>query len=211
MIGSQDYGAGSRAHGSEELKQAARDVADGVGQTITRTAQKSSDEIKHGVNRLIDQQKSALTTRLDDWATSARDAAGCVQHQHPQVAGLLDQAARRVQSATLYLRDHDLKDVLQEINRFGRQHPVILLGGMFVAGALAARFIKASQRPASGDGEGDHEAGAFGESHGEPPFVNRTPMSTAFSGSPVLSPSGTSPVQQSAGSSLRGGLEGCEP
>jgi hypothetical protein len=229
MIGSQDHhtstsgATGAGAAGTQELKQAARQV----GQTISRTAQQSGSEIQHGVSRLIDQQKSAVTSRLGDWAHSARDAAQSVSQQYPQVASLLDQAAGRVESATSYLREHEIKDLVQQVNRFGRQHPLLLLGGMFVAGALAARFIKASATQhehdhadadnsdyaSGGYGSGAmgyHQAGEFGP-HGEPPFVNRNPMTSAFSGSPVLTDRGTSPVQSSAGGTLRGGLEGCEP
>jgi hypothetical protein len=58
------------------------------------------------------------------------------------------------------------------VNRLGRQHPLILLGGMFVAGALVARFLKASQQRRQGDENGVDREHAF-EEYAEAPFISR--------------------------------------
>jgi hypothetical protein len=57
---------------------------------------------------------------------------------------LMEGAADRVDRASDYLRRHELKDLLRDLEGLGRRRPAAFLAGGLAAGFVLARFFKSS-------------------------------------------------------------------
>ncbi len=64
-----------------------------------------------------------------------------------------DRAADQIQRVSGYLGGRDISQIADEAEDWARREPVLALGGAFVLGVLAARFIKSS-RPQRATGGG---------------------------------------------------------
>jgi hypothetical protein len=66
------------------------------------------------------------------------------------LAGLTDRAADEVGRFAQYLRGKDLDEIVYEGEQLARRQPALFLGGAFLIGIAAARFLKSSGRPRGG-------------------------------------------------------------
>jgi hypothetical protein len=83
-----------------------------------------------------------------------------------------------------YLREKDLQGLTRDTETFARRHPELFLGGAFLAGMLAARFVKSS-RPRAVEGTGrtaDYQSGFSGG------YADAMPSSGTFAGGEETSP-----------------------
>jgi len=69
-------------------------------------------------------------------------------------AQYVDMAAERVDQFATYLRDQDVSQMMEGVERFARRQPAVFLGSAFLLGVLAARFLKASSPASSGSYQG---------------------------------------------------------
>ena len=67
-------------------------------------------------------------------------------HEQDQgsVGRYAEQAAEQAERFSGYLRDRDANQLLNDVEDFARERPAIFLGGAFLLGAAAARFLKSS-------------------------------------------------------------------
>jgi hypothetical protein len=63
-----------------------------------------------------------------------------------------DKAANGLDRVARYLRDQDPKQLLNDVQKFGRRQPALLMGGMFLLGFAGARIIKSSMDAAGDSG-----------------------------------------------------------
>jgi hypothetical protein len=109
-----------------------------------------------------DAARSQLATRKDQTAqglhvvSSAISDMGDKLRQSDQTstyAGVADQAANQVERLSQYLRGRNVRQIVNEVEDWARHEPALALGGAFVAGLLAARFLKSNGAQArSGSG-----------------------------------------------------------
>jgi hypothetical protein len=55
-----------------------------------------------------------------------------------------DKAANSLERFSTYIREQDPKQLLNDVQNFGRRRPALLLGGAFLLGLAGARLIKSS-------------------------------------------------------------------
>lgn len=55
-----------------------------------------------------------------------------------------DQLAQRIERASGYLEQKDLRDILRDTQQFARQNPAMFLLGALTVGFAAGRFLKSS-------------------------------------------------------------------
>src|SRR6185503_12766698 len=60
-----------------------------------------------------------------------------------------DKAANGLDRFARYLREQDPKQLLNDVQNFGRRQPALLIGGAFLLGFAGARIIKSSMDAAS--------------------------------------------------------------
>lgn len=135
----------------EKARQAARSAKDTAGRAL--------HEARERAGSALDQQIEAASSRLDHFADAIEHTATELDDD-PMIANLAHRAADGVHQLSGYLREHDLRDLVDQVEDFARRHPVWFLGGMFVAGMLAARLLKSGS---ADDGEYGQDGYLYGQ------------------------------------------------
>ena len=95
--------------------------------------------------RLVTRQKRRVARELQSIGESIHHAA--TQLRKGPLDGLgryADVAAERVARASRHLKERDLEELVEEVEQVARRQPRWFLGGMFAAGFVLARLIKAN-------------------------------------------------------------------
>jgi hypothetical protein len=106
----------------------------------------------------LNAQKERATDQLDQIAGNVRRSTQRLRaERHDVVASALDRAVDQLERFSAQLRNRDMDELLEDLERFGRRRPALFLGSSFAAGLMLARFAKASDaaaapRPGGSDG-----------------------------------------------------------
>jgi hypothetical protein len=119
--------------GGDDIRQRAESTAANVAEQAQQTA-----EVQ------LASQKDQAADTLHTLAEAIRDGGQRMHQEQPQIASLAGQAATKVDEASRYVREHEVRDFISEAENFARREPLIFLGGALAVGFLAARFLKAS-------------------------------------------------------------------
>lgn len=127
---------------ASEMADQARQTASGVVGAVQQQA----------VSRL-DKQKEHAAEELASVAGTVRQMGDQLkQPEHGAVAQYAahygDVAADQLQQISGYLRQHDVKQLVHEVESFARREPLLFSGGAFVLGLMGARFLKSKPLPA---------------------------------------------------------------
>jgi hypothetical protein len=114
------------------------------------------EQAKQQATAVIDQAREQVRTRLSEQKDTAASSLGTVAQALHRTAQELEgeqtgplgdyahRAADQVERLSGYLQQHDLSDLQREAEYFARRRPALFLGGAFVLGLMAARFMKSS-------------------------------------------------------------------
>jgi hypothetical protein len=69
-------------------------------------------------------------------------------------AGYIERAAGGVEQAAGYLREHEVQELVADVEGFARRQPAWFVAGAFALGLLGARFLKSSRQAMAHDGGG---------------------------------------------------------
>jgi len=119
------------------------------------------------------QQRDNLLQRLSHCSSASRKAAEQLRQEYdPTMARYAEAIADRLDRGTRYLREREFSSMVEDAERFVRRQPEVFFSGMFVAGLILTRFMKASSRSQSRIGresqrgawrsELEEDAGEFG-------------------------------------------------
>ena len=136
-----DPGRGDR---SVSLTAEAREVASGLADTATRSAERQLTGGKERAAQAIGQFAEALRH------TGATVSSGT---DMPMIKDYLGRAASQVEGLSDYLQKKSLGDVVGDVERFARRDPVLFLGGALLVGLLGGRFLR-SAAPGESAGQG---------------------------------------------------------
>jgi ElaB/YqjD/DUF883 family membrane-anchored ribosome-binding protein len=144
---STDGTTSSGSQGPERLQQAASGIIDQAGRTAETQA-----------SRTMDRAGDAL----QEVARVVRDSGNQLREQRPEIAGLADTAAERVEQVSSYLREHDAREIMTEAERFARRQPALVVGGGLALGLLIGRVLR------SGSEQGSMgQSSQFASGHGQ--------------------------------------------
>ncbi|MEA2519651.1 MAG: hypothetical protein QOF49_1731 [Chloroflexota bacterium] len=137
MDGTANGTSMSSGQGPERLQDAASGILDQAGRTATtqasRTMARAGDTLK-------------------EVARAVRETGGQMRESRPEIAGVTDTVAERVEQLSSYLREHDAQEVLSEAERLARRQPALVVGGGLVVGLLIGRLLRSGAEPAGGQG-----------------------------------------------------------
>lgn len=179
VLGRERGGANDLSEFTGSARQAGRDVAEAargqageVASQIKAGAQQATQQVKqtafdaaraireHG-QQLFGQQKDRAAEELAKVSAAVRKAGDKLdQENDPNLAHYVHGLAEQVGRASNYLKGQDFGRLIADAQRFGRQRPEWLLGGMFVAGMALARFLKASSTSGSSQRLSGNESGS---------------------------------------------------
>lgn len=129
-------------------------------QSIKQTGEAILEQVKDKATNVIDEQKTNLTSGLSSVADSIRKVGENLRDSEEEnrvgqmTAQYSDQLAKGIERVTRYVENSDLRDIAHDVETFARRQPALFIGGAFVLGLLAARFLKSS----SPSGNGSHRS-----------------------------------------------------
>lgn len=131
---------------AEQAQEKVSEVAGEAKQQAAALTQQAKVEAKSSLH----SQKQMVANELHGAAHALRETSSTLREQNQTMfAEYGGQLAERIDHASTYLEEHDLDDLVSEVENFARRKPELFIGGAFTLGLLAARFLKSSA-PASG-------------------------------------------------------------
>jgi hypothetical protein len=131
-------------------KDAVREKAREIGQRASERAQTT-----------VSEQKDRATSELGAVAFALRDAATRLEGENMMSGRLIRSAAERLDDFSRNLETRDLDGLLLSTRQWARRNPAAFIGAAVAVGFLASRFLKASEREDSWDGDGTDAYGAM--------------------------------------------------
>jgi hypothetical protein len=123
-----------------------------------------------GAQSAIDSQKERGAQTLSQTADALRKTSQDLQQNNVPMAGqVVDAAAGKLEDVAGYMRGHSITELIDDAERYARGNGTIVMGGAFVLGLLAARFLKSSppsSQNASGSYRGGTNSGYYPGSYG---------------------------------------------
>ena len=180
----------SAAGSTDSAKQTTQEVTDKLGQTADTVQQQATNV----ANQQFTAQTKQATKGLESVSSALNQAADQMRKQgQDTMATFADEAANQIDQLSGYLRQEDLHDMIDGVERFARRQPFVFLGGAFAVGMIAARFLKAS-RPDNANWGRSSDAGMYqyqnpwGRQYGPQNYpgahyAGRQPFAGGFAGS----------------------------
>lgn len=122
-------------------------------QDLLQTASQAGGEIVNQVQQragsTFARQKDTAATDLSQVVQAVRQfGQSLTQGEGGPIARYAaeygDKAANSLEQLSTYIREQDPKQLLNDVQNFGRRRPALLLGGAFLLGFAGARLIKSS-------------------------------------------------------------------
>ncbi|PQO32014.1 hypothetical protein DTL21_17360 [Bremerella cremea] len=130
---------------SSATAQEAKEAAQEVRAEVKEQAREARDRTLERGRQFAEERKGVAAEELGVFGSAIRSAADSLESDGEEaVAGYANMCAEQLENTSRYLRERKLGDLYHDANSFARKHPEIFLGGMFLAGLAAARFLKAS-------------------------------------------------------------------
>jgi hypothetical protein len=101
-------------------------------------------ESKMGVRPYLSSRKERLVEQLNNTARALEDSSA--QLDDTRSSGLIRITAEKIDKLGNYLGSRAVDEIFEDFQGYARSQPLVVLGGAFVAGLAAARFLKASER-----------------------------------------------------------------
>jgi hypothetical protein len=145
---------------AESLRESLQDLSAQAREETTLLA----TDARQQVRGILRRRKDRVAARLGGVAAALRDAGRRLELEGGEDLGeglhdYAERAARQVERASDYVRGHEIGELVRDFEDLARERPVVFLGGSFLAGLLAARFLKSSGERSSGCGEVLPQAG----------------------------------------------------
>ena len=123
-------------------------------QSIKGQANTIAGQAKEKAVGVLDEQKSKVTDGLSSVAESLRQVGenlrgdgGAAEGQNAiaqTTARYGETLAEKIEDFSGYLENATLKDLTRDVEQFARRQPALFVGGAFLVGVMAARFLKTS-------------------------------------------------------------------
>ena len=139
--------------GNEASASQGQDTPEG-DQDLLQTASQATGDI---VNQVQQRAGSTIARQKESAATDLSQVVEAVRQFGQNLAGQEgggpiaryaaqygDKAADSLERLSTYIREQDPKQLLNDVQNFGRRRPALLLGGAFLLGFAGARLIKSS-------------------------------------------------------------------
>lgn len=140
--------------GAPDTETSSESSTGGARAQIREVKDQVVGQAKDTFRRARDSATSSLSSsrnesadRISGIASAFRRTSASLRSENQErVANLTDTLAEQVERLSSYLRDHDLKDVRDDVESLARRQPAVAIGAALALGMLGARFLKSSQR-----------------------------------------------------------------
>jgi hypothetical protein len=123
------------------VKEQARSIREATSEASQQLLQTVQEEAERAYAR----QKGRAAARVKGIAKIGKQAAHALHAvKADRAAEYVEQASSRVGQATGYLEDHTLTEIIEDAGEVVRRNQTLAVGGLFIAGFVVTRFLKAS-------------------------------------------------------------------
>jgi gas vesicle protein len=134
-------------------KVSRRGIASPTGNQVQETAQQATQAAGVAIEKVGEQAKQTAATQkdriadgLDATANAIRQTGQSVKQEQPMVADYAEKAALRVDRVSGYLRQHDVDEVITDVQGYARANKGMFIAGTLLLGFMTARLIKTAGR-----------------------------------------------------------------
>jgi hypothetical protein len=113
----------------------------GSGETLKEKAQQVAGEARGQVETSLDKGRRRAASTLSSVAQSLVQSS---EQADGTTRSIVERAGREVQRFSDFIERTPPREMYTRAERFARQQPALFLGGAFVLGLVAARFLKSS-------------------------------------------------------------------
>jgi hypothetical protein len=127
-----------------------------LAETGGAAGQRASQLVERGAQIGLTQADRGLdqaATGVASVADSIRRVSTDMETEQPQIAEFALTAADQAEALAGYLRENDVRQIIGSVEGFARRQPLLFLGGAFLLGMAASRFIKAAGGQRQGPGQ----------------------------------------------------------
>jgi hypothetical protein len=111
-----------------------------TGESIGRLAEKAGSM---GIER-ADQAREVTADGLEKLASTVRRVGTDMETEQPMIANVASTAAEQAERAAGFLRETDARELIHTVEDVARRQPLLFVGGAFLLGVAASRFLKAA-------------------------------------------------------------------
>ena len=128
--------SGTTGTETHPLAETGKEAGQRAGKLVERGAQIGLTQADRGLDQ--------AATGVASVAESIRRVSADMEAKQPQIADVALTAADQAEALAGYLRDNDVRQIIGNVESFARRQPLLFLGGAFMLGMAASRFIKAA-------------------------------------------------------------------
>lgn len=149
---------------SERLRETARSAAAQAKQRAVETG----EQLRSEGEAYLQQHKARAADEVSHVSAAIRSAAERLRDEDDtSIAGWAETLADQIDGVSDYVRDADLGEVMRDVQGFARRRPELVAGGLFVAGLVLARVLKASSESQRHEGRGMETGRSYGYSESD--------------------------------------------
>ncbi len=141
----RSYGGGSgekMEHAREKAYESGREMIGGAKET----GKKMLDQAQDRARSAFTSQRDRAVGGLNDIADTFRQVGNQLrENERDSAARYADRFADRVEHFADMVRDRDMDELLHNARDMARRRPGMFMGGAFILGFMAARFLKSSR------------------------------------------------------------------
>lgn len=134
---------GAADRSGDALTKASRAASDAAGKA-SQVASEAASSITDQVKGLLDEQVGNGANLLGHLADSATLAADDLHRNAPQLAGLLEGVAHRLESYADDLHGQSVDELWRSASNYTRRQPAVVFGLAALVGFFALRTLKSS-------------------------------------------------------------------
>lgn len=125
-----------------------------AGQQATQSAGQLAGRAADLGIQQADRGRTLAADGIDQVAATIRRVSTDIKSDQPGIADATTTAADQAERIASYLRQNDARQIISNIEGVARRQPLIFLGGAFLLGAAASRFLKAAGGSSNASGGG---------------------------------------------------------
>jgi ElaB/YqjD/DUF883 family membrane-anchored ribosome-binding protein len=149
-----------------DVKQAAREAVS----TVKSTVKEEAETVKEKANAVVSEAQTKAADQARTAANTLRDTANRLDGELPWMNTALNKTADGLERLTSTINTGDMKQTVDALTQFARNHPALFLGLSVAAGFAVARVGKTAmegardsgmERPGTGQGLVDEAAAPY--------------------------------------------------
>ena len=130
--------ATDQSAGNQDLLQKAKET---TGEIVNQVQQSAGSQISSQKESAVNELSTVVNAVRRFGETLSTEGNGPIARYAAEYG---DKAAQSLERFTNYIREQDPKQLLDDVQKFGRRRPALLIGGAFLLGFAGARLIKSS-------------------------------------------------------------------